>query len=470
MDLCFQPVKELSRLITTKEVSASEVVEAHLKQIERVNPVVNAVVTLTAETALEEAKAADGLVARGGVVPPLHGIPVIHKDLFDTKDVRTTYGSPIYADHIPDRNALIVDRLKKAGAISLGKSNTPEFGAGSQTFNQVFGRTLNPYDLSRTCGGSSGGAAVSLAAGMTALADGSDMGGSLRNPANFCNVVGLRTAAGRVPTRGGSRQNLSVQGPMGRTVEDVALMLSVIAGPDPSSPIALETSGEIFDQPLDRNFTGTKIAWSDDLGGLPIDAEIKQMVRNGLSIFEDLGCELTETSPDFTGADEAFKAFRAWSFGHRADQLEQHRAQMKDTVIWNIEQGINQSGQDLARADVLRSELYNRVSSFFGEYEYLICPVSQVPPFSIDIEWITEIEGQAMETYIDWMKSCYFISITGLPAISVPGGFTENGLPMGLQIVGRPRSEFSLLQMAFAFEALTGFHKIRPEVVGNSAD
>ena len=274
MDLCFQPVKELSRLITTKEVSASEVVEAHLKQIERVNPVVNAVVTLTAETALEEAKAADGLVARGGVVPPLHGIPVIHKDLFDTKDVRTTYGSPIYADHIPDRNALIVDRLKKAGAISLGKSNTPEFGAGSQTFNQVFGRTLNPYDLSRTCGGSSGGAAVSLAAGMTALADGSDMGGSLRNPANFCNVVGLRTAAGRVPTRGGSRQNLSVQGPMGRTVEDVALMLSVIAGPDPSSPIALETSGEIFDQPLDRNFTGTKIAWSDDLGGLPIDAEI----------------------------------------------------------------------------------------------------------------------------------------------------------------------------------------------------
>src|SRR6266581_1751802 len=263
-DMCFMTATELARRIRAKELSARAVMEAHLTQIERVNPTVNAIVTLLPERAMAGARAADEALARGAAVGPLYGLPIAHKDLFLTKGIRTTYGSRIYADFVPDQDMLIVERMRHAGAITIGKTNTPEFGAGSQTFNDVFGATLNPYDLTKTCGGSSGGAAVALACGMVPLADGSDFGGSLRNPAGFCNVVGFRTAPGRVPiypsTPGSSA--LSVEGPMARTVQDVAFLLSVMASPDPRVPISIDKPGSVFSRRLQRDFRGTRIAWS----------------------------------------------------------------------------------------------------------------------------------------------------------------------------------------------------------------
>src|SRR5215210_8167233 len=272
-EICFLRATELARGIRTRELSVLEVMEAHLAQIERVNNEVNAIVTLTAEEAVNRARAADEALARGEEVGPLCGLPVAHKDLSPTRGVRTTFGSLVYRDFVPDRDALIVERLKEAGAISVGKTNTPEFGAGSQTFNEVFGETLNPYDVTRTCGGSSGGAAVALACGMVPLADGSDMGGSLRNPASFCNVVGFRPSPGRVPSwpTTNAWQDLSVEGPMGRTVEDAALLLSAIAGPDARVPTSRAEPGSVFAPPLHADLGEAVVAWAPSAGGtMPI--------------------------------------------------------------------------------------------------------------------------------------------------------------------------------------------------------
>jgi amidase len=464
-EICFLPAVDLARRIRAKEISAVEVLEAHLAQTERVNVRVNAIVTLAAEHAIERARAADAALMRGEAVGPLHGLPVAHKDLFPTKGIRTTSGSPIFADYVPDHSALIVERLQRAGAISIGKTNVPEFGAGSQTFNPVFGATLNPYDLTKTCGGSSGGAAVALACGMISIADGGDTGGSLRNPAGYCNVVGLRPAPGRVPSwparNGWSR--LDVDGPMARTVADVALMLSAIAGPDPRSPIAIAEPGSRFAQPLDRDFRGTRIAWSRDLGGLPFDPRIPAAIASQRHVFESLGCDVEDAEPDLADADEIFKTLRALSFElSHGELLRTHRAQIKDTVIWNIEAGQRLSGPDIARAERQRTALYHRVREFMETYEFLICPVSQAPPFDVTQPYLTSIDGVPMETYIDWMRSCYYISVTGHPAISVPCGFTPEGLPVGVQIVGRHQDELGVLQLAYAFEQATQFWKRRP--------
>jgi len=456
---------ELAARIQRKELSAVEATEAHLSQIESVNGQVNAVVTLTADQALEDAKAADQALASGNLLGPLHGLPVVHKDLVDTKGVLTTMGSPIFANNIPDQDALIVERLKSSGAITVGKSNTPEFGAGSQTFNPVFGATRNPYDTSKTCGGSSGGAAVALASRMVPIADGSDLGGSLRNPANYCNVVGFRPSPGRVPVwpTTAAWYPLSVQGPMARTVEDAALMLSAIAGPDRRSPISIDETGERFRSPLDRDFSNTQIAWSDDLGGLPVDTAVTTTLQAHRHLFEDLGCLIRDGEPSFDGADEAFQVWRAWRFELGfGDLLDEHRDQMKDTVIWNIEAGRALSGHDVSRAEKKRTELYHRVQDFLTDHEFLICPVSQVPPFDIDTPYIKEINGVQMDTYIDWMRSCYYISVTGCPAISVPCGFTEAGLPVGVQIVGRHHDDWGVLQLAYAFQEATAFWKQYP--------
>ena len=453
--------------IKSKNVSAVEVLEEHLVQVSRVNPEVNAIVTLTAEQAMADAEAADEAIARGEPLGPLHGLPVAHKDLVPTKGVRTTLGSPIFADDIPDHDALIVERIKRAGAITVGKTNTPEFGAGSQTFNEVFGETRNPYDLSKTCGGSSGGAAVALACGMVPIADGSDLGGSLRNPANFCNVVGFRPSPGRVPIWPATAAwfPLSVQGPMARTVEDAALLLSAIAGPDPRSPISIEESGDRFRAALDRGFDGTRVAWSRDLGGLPIDPRVTETIEAQRHIFEELGLDIHDGEPDFSGADEAFRAWRAWRFElAHGDLLDEHRHQIKDTVIWNVEAGQKLTGHDISRAEQKRTELYHRLREYMDTCEFLICPVSQVPPFDIDKRYITEIDGVQLDTYIDWMKSCYYISVTGHPAISVPCGFTSDGLPVGVQIVGRHHDDFGVLQLAYAFQEATGFWRQRPPV------
>ncbi len=466
--LHFQSATELARRIRAREVSAVEVMQAHLAQIDRVNPKVNAIVTLDAEGALAKARAADERQARGEVLGPLHGLPIVHKDLFLTKGMRTTYGSPIYRDFVPEQSMLVVDRAWDAGAIAVGKSNTPEFGAGSQTYNTVFGATRNPYDLTKTCGGSSGGGAVALAAGMVALADGSDLGASLRNPGNFNNVVGLRPSPGRVPAWPAKHLwgNLGVEGPMARTVEDVALLLSVQAGPDDRVPIALDTPGAGFRAPLGREFKGVRIGFSPTFGGqVPVDREVAAIIAAQAGVFQSLGCRLDDAIPDFSGSHEAFITLRAHLFelNHR-DHLDSHRDQLKSTVIWNIEAGRKQGGADISRADAIRSQVYERVSKFFATREYLIVPVNQVLPFPVDQEYVDEINGEKLGDYLSWMKSCYYITLTGHPAISVPCGFSQSGLPVGVQIVGRRNADFAVLQLAHAFEQATRVGLRRPAV------
>ena len=464
-ELCFLTATELARRIRASAVSVTDVVEAHLAQIERVNPKVNAIVTLTAERALAEARAKDAALARGDAAGPLFGLPVAHKDLVPTKGIRTTFGSPIYRDYIPEQDALLVERLRAAGAVTIGKTNTPEFGAGSQTFNEVFGRTLNPYDLTKTCGGSSGGAAVVLACGMVPIADGSDTGGSLRNPASFCNVVGLRGAVGRVPPwpTDTAWATLHVPGPMARTVADVALMLSAMAGPDRRSPIAIAESGDRFRAPLGRDFKGVRIAWSRDLGGLPVDRRVTKVLDAQRATLEALGCHVEDGQPDFAEARQIFQVLRALNFATRyGPLLAKHRHQMKDTVIWNTEEGLKLTAREIGEVDVQRTRLYHRVREFMERHEFLLLPAAQVPPFDVTQPYVTEIDGVRLPTYIDWMRVCSDITVTGLPAISVPAGFTDDGLPVGLQIVGRHQDEWGVLQLAHAFEQATGFGRRRP--------
>ncbi len=467
-ELCFLTAIELTQRIRARSISCVEVMEAHLRQIERVNPQVNAIVTLAPEQALARARAADAALRRSDAVGPLHGLPVAHKDLVQTKGMRTTFGSPIYADFVPDVDDLIVTRIRNAGAILIGKTNTPEFGAGSQTFNPVFGATRNPYDLSKTCGGSSGGAAVALACGMIPIADGSDTGGSLRNPASFCNVVGFRPSPGRVPSCSdrAAWQTLSVLGPMARTVADAALLLSAMAGPHPCSPIALQKPGAHFRQPLDRDFHGVRVAWSRTSGGLPVDPEVTAVLEQARPALETIGCIVEEVEPDFTGADEAFRVWRAWGYEQKLGELaDTHRDRLKETILWEIEQGRALRGPQIGRAERLRTALYHRMRRFMKTYEFLALPVVQVPPFPIEQPYVTEINGVPMETYIDWMRSCYYVSITGFPAISVPAGFTRDGLPVGLQLVGRHHNDFGVLQLAHAFEQATGHWRRRPPIV-----
>ena len=466
--LCFETATELARLLRDRKLSAAEVMRAHLRQIERFNPVVNAIVTLDVERAMEGARAADRALASGATPGPLHGLPVAHKDLLPTRGMRTTFGSPIYRAFVPDADAILAERFRAAGAILIGKTNTPEFGAGSQTFNAVFGATRNPWDTSKTCGGSSGGAAVALACGMLPIADGSDLGGSLRNPASFCNVVGLRPSAGRVPSWPAQNAffSLAVLGPMARTVEDLALVMQAIAGPDPRAPLSHAEPGSTFARPLARDFAGVRVAWSRDLSGLPVDPAVTAALEPARRVLESLGCRVDEAEPDLRIADEVFQVLRAWHFeGAYGELLDTRRDQLKDTVVWNIEEGRRLSGRDVARAEIRRTELYHRMRSFMEQYEFLAAPVVQVPPFDVDRPWATEIAGQPMQTYLDWMKSCYRISATGLPALSIPCGFTPDGLPVGLQLVARSLDEFGLLQLAYAFQEQTRLWKRRAPLV-----
>jgi amidase len=460
-NLCFTPARTLARLIRTRKVSATEVMRAFIAQIERVNPKVNAIVTFLPEQALKAAKALD----RKKSAAPLAGLPIAYKDLVVTKGIRTTFGSPIYADHVPTENHAIVDRLSAAGAITLGKTNTPEFGAGSQTFNAVFGVTRNPYDLSKTCGGSSGGAAVAVACGMLPFADGSDLAASLRNPGNFCNVVGFRPTPGRVPNWPAVNgwQTLSTAGPIGRTVEDTAFLLSAMAGPDPRSPPSITEPGTLFNRPLKRNFRKVRVAWSRDLGGLPMEPAVTAALEPQRKIFKQLGCVVEDAEPDLSPATEAFHTLRALGFLDRLPLYKKHRDKLKDTVIWNIEAGLKLTGEQIARGNELRTQVFHRMRTFLEKYDFLLCPVNQVVPFPVDESYPTEIAGVKMDNYIDWMKSCYYITTTSHPAISVPAGFTPGGLPVGLQIVGRYRDDFGVLQLAHAFEEATQHWKRRPK-------
>jgi amidase len=467
-DICHLRAVDIAKLIREKKLSAREVMHAHLKQIGRVNSKVNAIVTLVPEEQLmAQAAAADESLAKGKLLGPLHGVPVGAKDLHETAGIRTTYGSPLHRDFVPDFDCRAVQREKAAGAIVIGKTNVPEFGLGSQTFNKVFGATRNPYDVSKTCGGSTGGGAVALACGMVPLADGSDMGGSLRNPPNFCNVVGIRPSPGRVPNVPTNLGwfTLSVPGPVARNVTDCAFFLSVLAGYDHHQPISIEQSGEQFARPLERDFKGVRVAMFKDLG-LPWEPEVKSAVRAQGKVLESLGCIVEEAEPDFSGADEAFLAWRHWStelaFG---DLIATRGDQLNEYVHWHVEEGRKLTGPQLSRVEAKRTALFQHMAAFTSKYEFFVLPVNQVLPFDVSTHYPTEIAGVKMENYISWMKSAYFISAAGNPAMSVPCAFSQGGLPIGMQIVGRHHDEWGVLQMGYAFEQATNVGKRRPRVV-----
>ena len=467
-DICFTSARKLARLIRSRKLSATEVMQAFIAQIERVNPKVNAIVTYLPEIALSGARKFDKNF-KSNKSKLLAGLPIAYKDNVPTRGIRTTFGSPVYRDNVPKEDHLIVERLTAAGAITLGKTNLPEFAAGSHTFNAVFGATLNPYDLTKSAGGSSGGAAAAVAAGMLPFADGGDLAASLRNPGNFCNVVGFRPSPGRVPSwpAPNAWNTLAVLGPIARTVEDTAFLLSAMAGPDPRTPTSIAEPGKIFSSSLSRSFKKTRIAWSKNLGGLPMDPRVTAVLERQRRVFTDLGCIVEEAEPDFAGATEAFETLRAVSFlGNYGELVKTRRADVKDSIIWNVEQGLKLTSEQIAKAEALRTALFHRMRVFLERYEFLLCPVNQLPPFPTEVEYPTEIAGTKLGNYLDWMKSCYYITITSHPAISVPAGFTSDRvpLPVGLQIVGRYRDDFGVLQLAHAFEQQTKIWQQRPPI------
>jgi len=465
-EICFTEAAVLVELLRTKKVSAVEVMKAHLSQIARVNAKVNAIVTLVEEQRLlAEAQLADDALAKGKPLGPLHGLPIGVKDLNPTKGIRTTYGSPLYKDDIPKTDCLLVEREKRAGAIVIGKTNVPEFGLGSQTFNSVFGVTRNPYDLSKTCGGSTGGGAAAAVCGMVPLADGSDYGGSLRNPPNFCNVVGLRPSPGRVPNDPADLawQTFSVSGPVARTVKDCAFFMSVLAGPDARVPISMEQPGSQFTQRLEgRDFKGVRVAMFRDMG-LPWEPEVRDAIRAQGKVFESIGCSVEEAEPDYRDANECFLAWRHWTIESRfGDLLATKGDQLNEYIHWHVEEGRKLTGPYLSRVELKRSALYQRVREFLEEYEFFVLPVNQVLPFDVTEHYPTVIHGVSMDSYLCWMKSACYITTTGNPAASVPCAFSKSGLPIGIQIVGRNHDDWGVLQMAYAFEQARNLEKRRP--------
>ena len=458
---------ELAAAIRRREVSCVEVMQAHLARIDAVNPLLNAIVTLDPELGLRGAAAADDALGRDEAPGPLHGLPMAIKDLEDTAGMRTTYGSPIYRDHVPTADTLMVARLRRAGAIVIGKTNTPEFGAGSQTFNPIFGATRNPYDSARTAGGSSGGTAAAVASGMVPLGDGSDLGASIRNPSSFCNLVGLRTAPGRVPAvpSHSAWNPMGVLGPLARSVEDAALLLRAMAGPDPRAPLSLDDPPEAFVLGAVVDPRGMRIAWSRNLGDLPVEPAVTAVLEDHRAALEAMGCVVEDVEPDLTAADDAFEVLRGVAFAQAfGPVLETDGDQLKETIRWNTRIGLALTGADVARAIGLQTEMYERMRALLERYDALALPVSQVAPFAVEQEWVTEIAGTAMGSYLEWMRSCSRITVTAHPAISLPAGFTADGLPVGVQLVGRQRGELALLRLAAAVEQSTGAGRRAPDL------
>jgi amidase len=468
-DLCYLSATELARLIRTKAVSAREVMAAHLERIARVNPKLNAIVAkLDDEQCLALADAADRKTARGEVLPPLHGLPTAFKDLQSAVGFPYTRGSPIYKDAMPTEDSVFVERLRGAGVIPIGKTNVPEFGMGSHTYNKVYGTTLNPYDATKSAGGSSGGAGAALATGMMPIADGSDLGGSLRNPGNFNNVVGFRPSVGLTPTWPTSFPMLgfSVNGPLARNVADIGLLMSVMTGLDARDPSLVPADPAVFRGPLERDFRGTRVAWCPDLGGLPLDRRVRAVLEAQRKTFEQLGCVVDEAAPDIAEAESVFMTIRAFrSAATYGPLLAQYRELLKPEAIAEVELGQSLNTAAVAQAMIRHGQLMDRMRRFEERYAFTLCAVNQIPPFDAAIDWPKEIEGVAMEHYIAWQKSCYWITATFRPAISVPAGFTPEGLPVGIQIVGRYRDDFGVLQLGRAFEQATLVGNRRPAIV-----
>ncbi|MYA15347.1 MAG: amidase [Gammaproteobacteria bacterium] len=454
-DPCLLTAAELRGLVARRELSCREVLDAHIARIEAVNPSLNAIITKTYDLATELAGDLDRNPNRQG---PLAGLPIAHKDLLPTKGIRTTYGSVLYVDHVPETDALIVERMRAAGAVVVGKTNVPEFGAGSQTFNRVFGATLNPYDTSKTCGGSSGGAAVALAARLLPIADGSDTGGSLRNPAAFCNVVGFRPSAGRVPSvLGDPWSDLSTAGPMARTVDDLALLFSVLAGPDPRVPNCLPEAGRSFRSVEPLELSTLRIAVTEDFGGLPVAGAIREAIAELRDTLAATGATVIDAAPDLTDARRIFHVLRATGFRRRFGPMsDAEKAQLKDTIRWNLDAGVELTVADYDWVYPARAALVARVAGFFADVDLLIGPTTQVQPFDVTTDWVREVAGKRMSTYIEWMESCSWITVTCCPALSLPAGF-KNGLPVGAQLIAPLREDAFLLRAAKAVEAVTGY-------------
>src|SRR5262245_15714444 len=470
-DLCFLPAGELLQVYRARTVSPLEVTRAVFERIDALNPSLNAFVTLARESALADAEKATAALKKKATLPPLHGIPVSIKDLSPTKGIRTTWGSKIFEDHVPDEDAITVERLRRAGAIIVGKTNTPEFGAGGNTFNAVFGATRNPWNPALTCGGSSGGAAVALATGMGPLAQGSDTGGSLRMPAAFCGVVGFRTSPGLVPhhPRALAWDTISVTGPMARTVTDTALMLSVLAGPDDRAPLSYAVDTREFARAVrGASVKGWRIAWTPGLAGLiPVDAEVARIAEGATRVFRSLGARVEAACPDFSEVNDIVLGTRGISMvANFAQHLPRWKAEMQRGLVWNIEQGLALTPEAVGRAETLRSALWQRVRAFMETRDLLILPTTSVPPFPVEQPYPVEINGKPLDNYIQWAFLTYGITLTGLPAISVPCGFTKSGLPVGLQIVGRRRQEAAVLRAAAAFEAAAPWASAVPPAVG----
>jgi amidase len=463
-DLCFTPAVELARLLRSRELSARELLDAFLSRIHRVNPRLNAIVTLAEERAVAAATAADAAAAGGGVLGVLHGLPIAVKDLADTAGIRTTYGSPLFASHVPDTDAPHVLLLKAAGAVIIGKTNTPEFGAGSQTFNTVFGVTRNPWDVRMTPGGSSGGAAAAVAAGLLPFADGSDLAASVRNPAAMCSLVGLRTTPGLIPSGGDFFDPLPVLGPIARSAADAALLLAGLRGHDPSLPFTRPGPAAAAGPAM--RVAGLRVAWSTDLGGLPVEPEVAVVLARAREVLAAAGAVIADAEPDLADADEVFLVLRAIRMASRfGSLLETARDQLKDTLIGNIEQGLALTGPRVAVALRQHSEIFGRMRAFLGGCDVLAAPTVQVAPFPVEQEWVTVINGIPQDSYIDWLRTCSRITVTGHPAISVPAGFTAGGLPVGLQLVGRYGSDDQLLSVAGAVAQVLLPEPVRPPEV-----
>jgi amidase len=465
-DLCLVAAVELARRLRDRELSARELLEASIDRMDDLDPLLNAVVTRDDERARRRAAWLDDILVRTGPVGPLHGLPVAHKDLLATAGLRTTLGSTLFADAVPTADAHLVTRVRAAGGVCVGKTNVPEFGVGSQTHNPVFGPTRNPWNPDLTPGGSSGGAAVALATGMVALADGSDMGGSLRNPASFCNVFGLRPTPGRVANLP-SRDvffDLAVVGPMGRCAADAALLLGAIAGPEPSDPLSLQPEVD-FLRPLDRDLRGVSVAWGGALG-LPFDPEVLAAFDATRPGVESLGVVLRAAQPDVAGADEVFRTLRGWHMATTiGDAVEAAGDVVGAMVRDNVAYGRTVTAAQVASAYQRRTELVASAAAFFVEHEYLLMPVSQVLPFSAEVPWVGEIDGQVMADYLGWMRSAYLVSVLRVPAASVPAGFSVAGLPIGLQVVGRPGDDLGVLQVSHALEQVFRAGDRRPALL-----
>lgn len=464
-DLCFTPARELARMIRAREVSAREVMQAFLARIAIHNPTLNAIVAkLPDDACLALADAADRAPARQKA-RPLHGLPIAIKDHEPAAGLPWTNGSRIFAGRVAQDDSVFVERLRRDGVIPIGKTNISEFTMGSQSYNRVYGTTLNPWDPTKTAGGSSGGAAAAVAAGLLPFADGSDLGGSLRNPASFNSLVALRPTVGLVPNAPVAFPLIEflAKGVIARTVDDVAFALSCVMGPDDRDPRTWPGDPAAFRRFEPRSVMGLRIAWCPDLGGLPLDPRVRSVIERHRHTFEALHCSVHDAAPDLRDADDIFLTLRTWMSAQTLGPLlDAHRDLLKPEAIWQIEQGRRVTADDLARAMAAHGRLLERMRVFLDRYEFLVCATVQVPPFDASVTWPREIDGTPMEHYIAWMRSAYWISTTLGPAASVPAGFTDDGLPVGLQIVGGPRKDLAVLQLARAFEEASGVGQPRP--------